>query len=125
VSESALKEAVLAALKAMGVLAWSNAQGGRRKFKTGLGTGSADVIACVRMLMIHPAPAVEARTAMHLARFVAIELKVPGARPKAHEAKQAEWRAAVNRVGGYAVVARSVAEAVSAVQAAQRGEMAA
>lgn len=109
--ESDLKSAILKALHAIGIRAWSNAQGGR-KFRTGLGPGSADVIACVRL------ETVEGR----LARFVAIEIKTPsGTTAKDRAALQASWRDGVNRVGGYACVARSVDEAVAHVRRAAEG----
>ena len=113
-SESDLKRAVLAALHAMGVRCDGNAQGGTRRFKTGLGVGSADIIGCVRM---------RGEADYMLGRFFAIELKTPhGKTSKARAALQAAWRAERNVDGGYCCVATSVAEAVEHAQRAQRGE---
>lgn len=59
-------------------------------------------------------------------RFVALELKAPGARTKpARAALQAQFRALINANGGYAVVVRSVEEALAAAVAAGAGANAA
>lgn len=107
-SESDLKRAVLDALAAIGVLAWSNAQGGRT-YRTGLGKGSADVIACVK------------GATLERGRFVGLELKMLGSKRKPHEAEQAAWRKRVNDAGGYAAVVRTVEEAVKHVRRAAEG----
>lgn len=55
-------------------------------------------------------------------RWVALELKAPGARTKpARAALQAQFRALVRANGGFACVVRSVDEALAAVARAKEG----
>lgn len=55
-------------------------------------------------------------------RWVALELKAPGARTKpARAALQAQFRALVRSAGGFACVVRSVEEALAAVERAKGG----
>lgn len=99
-----LVESVLHALHAHGVLAWPNhvgkgftARGTHLRY--GLCPGSADIIACVR------------------GRFVGLECKTGSA---TREPDQIAWARAVNEDGGIAVVARSVEDALGAVETARR-----
>jgi hypothetical protein len=55
-------------------------------------------------------------------RFIALELKAPGARTKpAREVLQAQFRALVRSAGGFATVVRSVDEALAAVERSKGG----
>ncbi len=55
-------------------------------------------------------------------RWVALELKAPGARTKpAREALQAQFRALVQSAGGFACVVQSVPEALAAVERSRAG----
>lgn len=97
-AESDIKRAVLDALHAIGIRAMSNALGGR-KYRTGLGPGSPDVVV---VLPPH-------------GTFVALELKVPES-GKQSDAQKA-WQKAHERDGGYYFVVRSVDEAIAVVMA--------
>lgn len=92
------------------VVLWRNAQAsGRidgRWVQGGLGEGSADLVG-----LVGPQ-----------GRFFALELKRP--RGGVVSAEQRAWMAIVNRLGGYAAVCRSAAEAVRHAEAAARGETA-
>lgn len=101
-TESDLTAQVIAAVKAHGWPAWRNAQYRRGKKHGGLGTGTSDVIACVR------------------GRFVALEVKKPkDGVPVTPE--QTAFLALVNRSGGVGVVVRSVAETAEVVQRLAKG----
>lgn len=92
-SETQLVKSILAALAIEpGVVAWRNSVGSRGFRKFGLGTGSADIIACV---------------APH-GRFVGIECKVPDG---IMSEPQYEWGMTVRSRGGVYGVVYSVAEA--------------
>jgi hypothetical protein len=68
------------------------------------GPGGSDLIACVR------------------GRFVALEVKPPGARTKpARAVLQEQFRRLVRSAGGFACVVRSVDEALAAVARAREG----
>jgi hypothetical protein len=85
-----------AIVDALGVWAARNntgtAKGGRLRF--GLGVGSSDVVACVG------------------GRFLALEVKMPGQRPKP---EQVEWSNRIRFVGGRYVVAETVEDALHVV----------
>lgn len=106
-TEQKLTAAILDAIRSMGHPAWRNNTGvtrvGKRFIRFGLGVGSADVIAVVR------------------GRFVGIEVKMPHATKRPHEAQQETWRSQVTSAGGYCAVVRSVDEAVVAIRDAERG----
>lgn len=91
--ETELRDAIRDALLRSGVLAIVNAQVGRTH-RGGLGTGSADLICCVR------------------GRFVGIEVKMLG---KPATADQLAWGELIRRHGGAYYVVTSVAEAIVAV----------
>ena len=97
-AHTALVNAVMHALHAIGILAWHNQVGKGftargTHIRYGLCPGSADIIACV-----HGA-------------FVGLEIKTgKGTR----EPNQIAWAKAVNEAGGLAVVVRSVEEAIDA-----------
>jgi hypothetical protein len=106
VSETQLLIAILEALAVEpGVVAWRNAQVTARRsgraVKAGLGTGSADIIACVGPN----------------GRFLGLEVKLPG--EELSEAQKWWWSDVADQGGAYAVV-HSVDEARRAVQDARR-----
>ena len=95
-----------------GVVLWRNNVGVGRvghsnaPVRFGLALGSADLVGLVRMP--------DGR-----GRFIAIEIKTNQGRISP---EQSRWLALVRGLGGYAVVARSVEDAVAAVEAARRGD---
>jgi hypothetical protein len=111
---------IRAALNAMpGVRVFPNVQGfdSLRKFKYGLGPGSADLVGLVTM-----APDTHCM-AGPIARLIGIECKMPG-RDKANPATVADqerWRKMVHELGGFACVVHSVTEAVEAVARCRAG----
>lgn len=98
-TESDLTSCIIEAIRAMGHLAWRNAQYRRGARHGGLGPGSPDVIACVR------------------GRFVGLEVKLPKGTPVTDE--QLAWLARLEERGGFGVVVRSVDEAVMAVRVSE------
>lgn len=113
--ESALQVQVRLALSGAGVLAFRNNVGAAEfwnehrqtpdhvAFGVG-GPGGSDLLCCVD------------------GRWVALELKAPGARTKpARAALQEQFRALVRANGGFATVVRSVDEALAAVARAKEG----
>ena len=97
-AHTALVNAVMHALHAIGILAWHNQVGKGftargTHIRYGLCPGSADIIACVGGV------------------FVGLECKTGSAR---REPDQIAWARAVNEAGGRAVVVRSVNEATEA-----------
>lgn len=102
--EAQLQRQILLALGALpGVRVWRNNVGEAvfkgRRVRYGLAIGSADLIACVD------------------GRFCAIEVKGPSGHVRP---EQERWLAAVRRIGGVAVVARSVDDALEAVRACKQ-----
>lgn len=108
---SVLAKVLDALARVPGVVVWRNASGlarmGKRVIRYGVGgNGAADVLGIVT-------------TDEGLGRFLAIEVKRPnGGRVEPH---QTAWLDEINRRGGYAVVVRSIEEALFAAQAAKRG----
>lgn len=113
--ESKLQKQIHVALTAPGQVTWRNNVGTAEfwnehqerpdKVAYGVGgPGGSDLIACVG------------------GRFVALEVKAPGASTKpARAALQAQFRALVRANGGFATVVRSVDEALAAVARAREG----
>lgn len=113
--ESQLQREVRLALSAEGVVAWRNNIGTAEYWNVhkedadhvayGVGgPGGSDLLGIVG------------------GRFVALELKAPGARTKpARAVLQAQFRALVQSAGGFACVVRSVDEARAAVVRAREG----
>lgn len=102
--EARLQNQILLALGALpGVAVWRNNVGQAiergRRVRYGLAVGSADLIACVD------------------GRFCAIEVKTPTGRVRP---EQKRWLEAVRKIGGVAVVARSVGDALEAVRVCRR-----
>jgi hypothetical protein len=102
--EKAVEIAIRVALAAAGILVMKHAVDNRGHLRTGLGIGVADLI-CV----VPP----------H-GRFLAIEVKRPGARART-SLVQKRWLAVVRRFGGVTGVATSVEEAMALVEEARRG----
>lgn len=109
--ESELMDAIRLALgRCDDVVVWRNnvglleAEGGHR-VRYGLAKGSADLVGIVRM-------------ANGLGRFFALEVKTVTGRL---HADQERWLRLVESRGGYAVVVRSVEDALAAVEAARQG----
>lgn len=113
--ESQLQREVRLALSAPGQVFWRNNIGTAEfwnehqerpdhvAFGVG-GPGGSDLLGCVG------------------GRWVALELKAPGARTKpARALAQEQFRALVRSVGGFACVVRSVDEALAAVERAKGG----
>lgn len=113
--ESKLQRQIHVALTAPGQVTWRNNIGTAEfwnehrerpdKVAYGVGgPGGSDLIACVR------------------GRFVALEVKPPGARTEPERARlQEQFRALVRANGGFACVVRSVDEALAAVARAKEG----
>lgn len=118
--ESKIQKAVRLALSDAGHLSFRNNVGTAEFWNEGRddtdhvaygigGPGGSDLIALVRMPAGH-------------ARFVALELKAPGARTKpARAAAQEQFRRLVRSAGGFACVVRTVEEALAAAQRAREG----
>ena len=119
-SESALQKRVRLALSDAGHLSFRNNIGTAEFFNERAerpdvvaygvgGPGGSDLIALVKL-------------PSGLARFVALELKAPGARtPPKRAALQAQFRALVRSAGGFAAVVTSEAEALAACERARMG----
>lgn len=90
----------------VGLAVHREADGRERKVRTGLATGSADLIGWTPLLIL---PEHVGRT---LAVFTSVEAKPPGWKPPRAWADddQAKWMAAVRAGGGFAGVARSIEE---------------
>jgi hypothetical protein len=78
------------------------------KVRTGLGTGSADLVGILRM-----------RYPISTGRFIAIEIKQASGRVSP---EQERWLALVRAFGGFAAVIRSVDDAKQALARARNGE---
>lgn len=96
--ETQLRNAIREALLRIGVLCMTNAQVGRT-FHGGLGPGSSDLVAVVK------------------GRFVGLEVKLPGEKPRAN---QVAWGELIEQHGGVYRVVTSVGEAVEVVREAGR-----
>ena len=103
-SETQLSTAIREALLATGkVILWRN-NTGKLQDRTGrwvtygLGVGGADLVGMLR----------------GSGRFVAFEVKMPNGRVTP---EQVAWHRVVNASGGYAVIVRSVGEAMAALEA--------
>ena len=111
-AETAIQEAVRLALGAeVDLVLWRNstgqteewsAKGGVRHMRYGLAKGSADLVGIL---------------APH-GRLVALEVKTPTGRVAP---EQEQWLALVRRMGGFACVVRSVADARAALARARTG----
>lgn len=114
--ESQLQKAVRLALSAPGQVFWRNNVGGAEFWNDSTanvdhvaygvgGPGGSDLLGCVG------------------GRWVALELKAPGARTKpARAAAQEQFRRLVRSAGGFACVVRTVDEALAAVARCRAGE---
>ncbi len=109
--EAELQDRIRLALAQLeGVVLWRNNVGvgyvgqQRTPVRYGLAVGSADLVGLVR-------------TDGGWGRFIALEIKTERGLVTDD---QARWLRLVQRLGGYAVVVRSVEEAVAAVEAARR-----
>ena len=107
VTESDLTGLVIETIRAMGHLAWRNAQLRRGRKHGGLGEGSPDVIACVT-------------TRDGVGRFVGLEVKLPKGGVPVTE-KQRAWLEVLAMRGGTGAVVRSVEETVAVVNGAAMG----
>jgi hypothetical protein len=101
--EKGVEIRIRVALATAGVLCWKHKVDYRAPFGQGLGRGVADLI-CV----VPP-----------FGRFLAIEVKRPGARGRTTE-DQDRWLAVVRRFGGVSGIATSVEEALGLVEEAKR-----
>ena len=87
------------------------------RFVAGLGLGSADLVGLVTCMdtAIFCGP--------HFGRAFCLEVKLPGTTGRAGAIRpdQRRWLASVRKLGGFATVVRSVAEAVEAVGRCREG----
>lgn len=119
------------------VVVWRNSTGVAdvegRKQRFGLVKGGADLVGFVVVRAVRESRSdavdalsramnvpMQATTACTFARFFALEVKTPKGRVSD---EQRQFLDLVNRHGGYAAVARSVDDAVRAVEAAVRGDV--
>lgn len=82
---------------------------GIRPVPAGLGTGSADLVGIVTMLV----------NGYRIGRVFCLEVKRPGQKP---DPDQIRWLAEVRKLGGFACVVHSIEEATAAVDRCRRGE---
>ena len=106
--EAIIQRGIIAVLTQLGYRVLRHNCGTRNNRVMGLGTGTPDLY-------------VPVKTTSGVARPVWLEVKGPDG--KASPA-QVEWMREANDNGEYAVVVRSIAEAVDAVKRAQKGEAA-